>query len=266
MARNEEKQLGRLNRLWLQKEKEEGRVRDISGARPRLAALHTAAAVRRWIPSIKTEMEYYLEQSQLIHYSDRKIEEFQEKLEALKKEYQSYLWKLRRLDPSCKEHPWKPRGYTRKRTADGKAPSWVKTGGHPNDALLPTPVLSDINKECSDPEEEEEEDEDERSSGTRDRAAAVLDLGRVDPQVQDAPLEFSNLRSQPKHVWLRSSYNTGSDTTNKLKEILLSSHPEQEGLSAAGKSMVDRTEDQTAGRRSKGIPGLDCYSSSEEDD
>ncbi|XP_044156999.1 uncharacterized protein LOC122943381 [Bufo gargarizans] len=262
MARNEEKQLGRLNRLWLQKEKEEGRVREISGERPRLSALHTAADVRKWIPSIKNEMEYYLEQSQLIHYSDRKIEEFQEKLEALKKEYQKYLWKLRRLDPSCKEHPWKPRGYTRKRTADGKVPSWVTSGGRPGDALISTPILSDsINTELSDPEED-----DESSSWIRGREAAVPDLGRVNPQGQDAPLQFSNVRSHPKHVWLRSSYNTGDDSANKLKDILRSTQPMQKETSAAGNSMEDRTENQAAGSKSKGILGLDCYSSSEEDD
>ncbi|XP_069835504.1 uncharacterized protein [Dendropsophus ebraccatus] len=269
MARNEEKQLGKLNRLWLQKQKEEGRLREVSGERPRLSALHSAAEVRRWIPSIKSEMEYYLEQSQLIHYSDRKIEEFQEKIEALKKEYQRHLWKLRHLDPTCKEHPWKPRGYTRKRTADGKVPAWVNTGGPPGDAPLSTPILSDPSKEVSDPEEEEEEEEegeDESSFQSREHQAVVPDLGGVDVQAQDAPLEFSNVRSHPKHVWLRSSYNTGGETAKKLKDILLSDHPEQKRLSAAGNSMVDRTDDQSAGGKSKGILGLDCYSSSEEED
>ncbi|XP_056388931.1 uncharacterized protein LOC130283443 [Hyla sarda] len=259
MARNEEKQLGKLNRLWLQREKKEGRVREVSGERPRLSALHTAADVRRWIPSIKTEMEYYLQQSQLIHYSDRKIEEFQEKMEALKKEYQRYLWKLRRLDPACKEHPWKPRGYTRKRTADGKVPAWVNTGEHPGDALLSTPILSDTSKEFSDPEED-----DGSSSRSRVQESAVTNLDSVHLQAQDAPLEFSNARSHPKHVWLRSSYNTGGDTANKLKEILLSDHQERKRLSAAGNSMEDRTEVQPA--KSNGILGLDCYSSSEDDD
>ncbi|XP_077134675.1 uncharacterized protein LOC143788715 isoform X1 [Ranitomeya variabilis] len=262
MARNEEKQQGRLNRLWLQKEKAEGRVRDVTGKRPRLAALHTAAEIRRWIPSIKSDMEYYLEQSQLIHYSDRKIEEFQEKLEVLKKEYQSHLWKLRRLDPSCKEHPWKLRGYTRKRTVDGKVPSWVQSGAgeRPGDALLSTVLSDNIDEELSNPEEDGD------GSSTKESKAAVLDLP-INPQGQDEPLQFSNANSHPKDVWLRSSYNTGGDAANKLKDILLSKQTEPKGNSAAGKSMVNRTEDQAAGGGdSKGILGLSCYSSSEDDE
>ncbi|KAM3915760.1 uncharacterized protein RB166_018003 [Leptodactylus fuscus] len=277
MARNEEKQQGKLNRLWLRREKEEGRVISVSGDRPRLSALHTAAEVKRWIPSIKREMEYYLEQSQLIHYSDRKIEEFQEKLEALKKEYQSHLWKLRRLDPACKEHPWKPRGYTRKRTADGKLPAWVHTGGRPSDALPSTPI--------SDPEED-----DESGPGSPGQEAAGPDLSSIQPQNQDAPLDFSIGRSHPRHVWQRSSYNTGGDTARKLKDILLSEQPELKGISAVGKSMEDRTDsqptagksmvdrtdnqpaagksmvDRTAAEPRTGILGLDCYSSSEDED
>ncbi|XP_071983547.1 uncharacterized protein [Engystomops pustulosus] len=256
MARNEEKQLGRLNRLWLQKERKEGRVRDVSGERPRLSALHSAAEVRRWIPSIKREMEYYLEQSQLTHYSDRKIEEFQEKIESLKKEYQSYLWKVRRLDPSCKEHPWKPRGYTRKRTAEGKVPAWVNTGAHPRDVPLSTPILSDdLNNEPSNPEEEE------GLSRTREQEPSTPEPRSLYHEGQDSPLHFSTEKSHPRHVWQRSSYNTGGDTANKLKDILLSKQPDQE-RSAAGKSMEDRTDHQPAG----GLLGLGCYSSSEEED
>ncbi|KAE8609753.1 hypothetical protein XENTR_v10011903 [Xenopus tropicalis] len=136
MARNEEKQHGRLNRLWLQKAKEEGHIKDINSNRPRLSALHTASDVKKWIPSIKNEIEYYLEQSQLTHYSERKIKDFQDKIETLKKEYQSYLWKLRRLDPSCKDHPWKLRGYKRKRTEEEKVPSWVESGTNIKQWLL----------------------------------------------------------------------------------------------------------------------------------
>ncbi|XP_063795337.1 uncharacterized protein LOC134957392 [Pseudophryne corroboree] len=255
MARNEEKQLGKLNRLWLQREKEEGRVKDISN-RPRLSSLHKASDVKKWIPSIKSEIEYYLEQSHLIHYSDRKIQEFQEKIEALKKEYQSHLWKLRRLDPSCKEHPWKPRGYTRKRAADGKAPSWIESGEHTSGKLLCLPVLSDTaSKEKSDSEEE--------ISGIGEETPVPLDLRCADPPVQDAPLVFNSRNSHPKHLWQRSPYNTGGDTTDKLKEILLSSHPGQNDFTSPGNGLENRTED-TAGK-TRGLLGVDCYSSSEED-
>ncbi|XP_075040102.1 uncharacterized protein LOC142099996 [Mixophyes fleayi] len=258
MARNQEKQLSKLNRLWLQREREEGRVKEIHNNRPRLSALNTASDVKKWIPSIKSEIEYYLEQSHLIHYSERKIQEFQEKIEALKKEYQSHVWKLRRLDPSCKDHPWKPRGYTRKRAADGKVPSWMESGEHTRGKLLCTPVLSEsVNKEQSDSEEE--------TPYIGEEKRVTLDLSSVDPRVQDAPLVFNSLKSHPKDLWLRSPYNSGGDTTNKLKEILLSNHPEREGSINPGNSLENRTEDLETSGKVKGILGLDCYSSSEED-
>ncbi|XP_008405556.1 uncharacterized protein LOC103463759 isoform X1 [Poecilia reticulata] len=115
MARNEEKQQGRLNRLWLQKEREEGRLKDVNKRRPKLSTLNSAPSVKKWIPSIKSEIEYYLQQSQLPHYPERKIAEFQLHIEALEKEYKSFLRKLRALDPSCKHKPWTPRAYSKRR-------------------------------------------------------------------------------------------------------------------------------------------------------
>ncbi|XP_054910492.1 uncharacterized protein si:dkey-86e18.1 isoform X1 [Poeciliopsis prolifica] len=115
MARNEEKQQGRLNRLWLQKEREEGRLKDANKRRPKLSTLNSAPSVKKWIPSIQSEIEYYLQQSQLPHYPERKIAEFQLHIEALEKEYKSFISKLRALDPSCKHKPWTPRAYSKRR-------------------------------------------------------------------------------------------------------------------------------------------------------
>ncbi|XP_076578474.1 uncharacterized protein LOC143314975 isoform X2 [Chaetodon auriga] len=133
MARNEEKQQGTLNRLWLQKEREEGRLKDVHERRPKLSTLNTASSVKKWIPSIKNEIEYYLQQSQLSHYPERKIAEFQLHIEALEKEYKSFISKLRALDPSCKHKPWTPRAYC-KRRAD--------TQDSPIDAKNPRPCES----------------------------------------------------------------------------------------------------------------------------
>ncbi|XP_032884410.1 uncharacterized protein LOC116977772 [Amblyraja radiata] len=143
MARNEEKQLGKLNRLWLQKEKDEGRIREIHQNRPKLSSLNSAIDVKKWIPSIKSEIEYYLQQSQLSHYSERKIQEFDNHIGELQKEYRCYLWKLRHLDPSHKEHPWKPRAYTRKRPAtinqqDAPLCLWFKSQGSECGKLSPS--------------------------------------------------------------------------------------------------------------------------------
>ncbi|XP_077440787.1 uncharacterized protein LOC144062878 isoform X2 [Vanacampus margaritifer] len=115
MARNEEKQQGRLNRLWLQKEREEGRLKDVQERRPKLCTLNSASSIKKWIPSIKKDMEYYLQQSQLAHYPERKIAEFQLKMEALEREYNSFLTKIRVLDPTCKHKPWTPRAYCKRR-------------------------------------------------------------------------------------------------------------------------------------------------------
>ncbi|KAM9324645.1 uncharacterized protein PAF06_000718 [Gastrophryne carolinensis] len=258
MARNEEKQLGRLNRLWLQREREEGRVKEICSNRPRLSALHTTTDVKKWIPSIKREIEYYLEQSQLSHYSDRKIEEFQEKIESLKKEYQSHLWKLRRLDPSYKEHPWKPRGYTRKRTADGKVPSWVNPDGECDGKLLSLPILSGrATKEESDSEGETSHKIDKPPP-----AAPLSDLPCILPENQDTPLIFNNAKSHPKHMWARWASNSGGHTTKTLADILLANGPLQSSL---GNKMEDSAQPSTSESGHKGLLGLDCYSSSDEE-
>ncbi|XP_030583853.1 uncharacterized protein LOC115779369 [Archocentrus centrarchus] len=126
MARNEEKQQGRLNRLWLQKEREEGRLKDIHERRPKLSTLNSTSSVKKWIPSIKNEIEYYLQQSQLSHYPERKIAEFQLHIEALEKEYKSFIAKLRVLDPSCKHKPWTPRAYCKRRADAQDPPDIVK--------------------------------------------------------------------------------------------------------------------------------------------
>ncbi|KAM4629404.1 uncharacterized protein ACJ7VT_001731 [Polymixia lowei] len=126
MARNEEKQQGRLNRLWLQKERQEGRIKDVHERRPKLSTLNSVSSVKKWIPSIKSEIEYYLQQSQLSHYPERKIAEFQLCIDALEKEYKRFITKLRALDPSCKHKPWTPRSYTKRRADTHDSPATMK--------------------------------------------------------------------------------------------------------------------------------------------
>ncbi|XP_075472128.1 uncharacterized protein LOC142503567 [Ascaphus truei] len=259
MARNEEKQQGRLNRLWLHKEKEAGHIKEGFRDRPRLSALHTAAGVKKWIPSIKKEIEYYLEQSQLAHYSERKIQEFQEKIETLSREYQSHLWKLRKLDPTCKEHPWKLRGYTRKRAADDKVPCWMESGGHSGAKILCTPILNhNVQNDRSDSEEEE------TSYKAEGNTAVIPICSTVDPEVQDKPLLFNSAKSHPKHIWLRSSYHSGGDDTHRINNIHPSNDQDQQGNTSVEKKQEIQPEGPT-GSSMKGILALDCYSSSEED-
>ncbi|KAJ3599405.1 hypothetical protein NHX12_033368 [Muraenolepis orangiensis] len=80
-----------------------------------VSTLNSASSVKKWIPSIKSEIEYYLQQSQLAHYPERKITEFQLCIQDLEIEYKRFVTKLRALDPTCKRQPWTPRAYSRKR-------------------------------------------------------------------------------------------------------------------------------------------------------
>lgn len=58
-------------------------------------------------------------------YPDRKIEEFKQRLDELKKEHQKFVAKVQQLDPSYKDTiPWQPRGYSRKRSHDSHVTSY----------------------------------------------------------------------------------------------------------------------------------------------
>uniref|UniRef100_A0A8C2H1F4 Uncharacterized protein n=1 Tax=Cyprinus carpio TaxID=7962 RepID=A0A8C2H1F4_CYPCA len=56
-----------------------------------------------------------LQQSQLSHYPDRKIDEFRQRIEELETEYKRFLKKLCSLEPTCKHKPWEPRAYAKRR-------------------------------------------------------------------------------------------------------------------------------------------------------
>ncbi|VDH89964.1 uncharacterized protein LOC143072271 [Mytilus galloprovincialis] len=110
MARNEEKQLGRLNRLLLKQQKDEQQKKNPK--RPRLDEINTAEDIRYWIPSIKDDIDFCLKQSQVPCYPEAKIKEFNLKIDHLQRQYKAFVWKLRKLDPKVKQIPWVERGYT----------------------------------------------------------------------------------------------------------------------------------------------------------
>eukprot|EP01130_Rhizamoeba_saxonica_P011492 TRINITY_DN4774_c0_g1_i6.p1 TRINITY_DN4774_c0_g1~~TRINITY_DN4774_c0_g1_i6.p1 ORF type:complete len:171 (-),score=37.87 TRINITY_DN4774_c0_g1_i6:548-1060(-) len=94
MARNNEKNYGVLNRLYLQNNYKEHKER------PTLNTLHTAKAIRRWIPVIKSDIQYCLHHlSGVRNYPEYKIKEYQKRLEMLQDEYQCFVEKHRELDP-----------------------------------------------------------------------------------------------------------------------------------------------------------------------
>uniref|UniRef100_A0A4W3K7I0 Uncharacterized protein n=2 Tax=Callorhinchus milii TaxID=7868 RepID=A0A4W3K7I0_CALMI len=207
-----------------------------------------------WIPSIKAEIEYYLQQSQLSHYSERKIKEFQDHIEGLRKEYQSYLWKVRHLDPSNKEHPWKPRAYTRKRPdKERKQPAsqlGIDDDNNNNPCILY--VIQDT--------------------------GILYDCSTVSPELQDQPLTFdkASLRFSMSLV----SNSTQGEHSHQMSTILrsqlpnlrrilppcgtatgLNSREQEPHTSKAGKSPPE-TALQT---KSSEILGLSCYYSSDDD-
>ncbi|XP_011613040.1 uncharacterized protein [Takifugu rubripes] len=272
MARNEEKQQGRLNRLWLQKEREEGRLKNVHERRPKLSTLNSATSVKKWIPSIKSEIEYYLRQSQLSHYPERKITEFQQNIDALEKEYKKFIAKLRVLDPSCKHKPWTPRPYCKRRGAsqESAAAAIVPRTGYHSTLDGPHP-----------------------SSPPR-----TLCQDQTPPPVcedQDQPLSFDCTRLAVATAAFRGPLNQlGSSQTQSMVKVLQSSLPNlgsssrqssvsqsRGSVSANGKTVAPTVccklqyerKERTPGKpsttgttreRTAHVLGLDCYSSSDE--
>lgn len=136
MARNEEKHFGRLNRLLLQKEREE--YLEHHPKRPRLDSLQTPEEIIQWIPSIKADMNFYLKQSQVTCYCDQKVLELREKVNQFEKEYKAFLRRARQLSPKGLDAiPWTPRSY---KSTDEDSPVTVK-GEKKEFAPIHTPVL-----------------------------------------------------------------------------------------------------------------------------
>ncbi|XP_033738386.1 uncharacterized protein LOC117325960 isoform X2 [Pecten maximus] len=113
MARNEEKQLGRLNRLLLKQDKEEQEKKNPK--RPRLDDLNSSEDIKKWIPSIKRDIDFCLKQSQVPCYPDSKIQECNSRIDSLRRQYWAFIRKLRHLDPSTGSIPWTDRHYTPKK-------------------------------------------------------------------------------------------------------------------------------------------------------
>ncbi|XP_036971628.1 uncharacterized protein si:dkey-86e18.1 [Acanthopagrus latus] len=292
MARNEEKQQGKLNRLWLQKEREEGRLKDVHKRRPKLSTLNSSSSVKKWIPSIKNEIEYYLQQSQLSHYPERKIAEFQLQIEALEKEYKSFITKLRVLDPACKHKPWTPRAYCKRRADTKESPCLVKTA-----------------RPC-----ESYKGSSQHGGGESDLACSwigsskttgeqgPLSLSPVPTEAvladQDQPLSFDHTRLSITAAAFRGpSVQHGSSQTqslarmlqcglpnlvnSSLRQTVSTQHRETENVDGVGqksvildpKSDCEETEripdkpsnTRTTEERTAHVLGLDCYSSSDED-
>ncbi|CAM4691577.1 hypothetical protein PO909_010629 [Leuciscus waleckii] len=257
MARNEEKQFGRLNRLWLQKEREEGRIKDVNVSRPKLATLNSVAAVTKWMPSIKKEIEYYLQQSQLSHYPERKIDEFRLHIEELEREYKRYLKKLRSLDPSCKHKPWEPRAYTKRR----QEPSHQHTSKKPCRARGEKVVNEDVNPEAAG----------NHTSLTNVQKlptpSAPVTTQAFDPPAQDLPLCFDRARLAVAVAGSRVALAGQRQDTGTLTRVLLSGLPNLHSLPLAQAAAKEGTRGPSnAETKTEHLLGLGCYSSSSDEE
>ncbi|XP_034256012.1 uncharacterized protein LOC117653999 [Thrips palmi] len=108
MARNYEKNFGRLNRLWLEKTKGK------KEKRPRLSTLKTSEEISCWLPSIKDELDFFLKQTEVPCYTERKIDECRKHISCLEAEYKAFVRKLHQLNSGLKTTPWLPRPYEKK--------------------------------------------------------------------------------------------------------------------------------------------------------
>ncbi|XP_051731876.1 uncharacterized protein si:dkey-86e18.1 [Ctenopharyngodon idella] len=260
MARNEEKQFGRLNRLWLQKEREEGRIKDVNVSRPKLATLNSVAAVKKWMPSIKKEIEYYLQQSQLSHYPERKIDEFRLHIEELEREYKRYLKKLRSLDPTCKHKPWEPRAYTKRRQEPSHQNTSKKLCLHSREE----DVIEDTNTEAA---------------GNHTSLTNVQELPSPSAPVstqasdlpdQDLPLCFDQARLAVAVASSRVALTGQQQDTGTLTRVLLTGLPNLHSLplaqAAANEGTRQPSNAETDQSKTKHLPGLGCYSSSSDEE
>ncbi|KAL5017574.1 hypothetical protein ScPMuIL_007163 [Solemya velum] len=144
MARNEEKQLGRLNRMLLKKQHDEEREKN--PPRPKLSTLQTANDVKKWLPTIKRDIDFCLKQSQVTCYPERKIEEYSQKIDYLQREYRAFIRKLRALDPKSEVLPWTERGYSARKSKVQDRPQEQPIS---RIEFIETPTLIDSNSDES---------------------------------------------------------------------------------------------------------------------
>lgn len=116
MARNCEKHFVGLNRVYLNKQWE----KEKELKRPHLDTLTTAADVRKWIPNIKEELDYYLRQlsgARKHEYPPAKLNEFEKKVKHLELTHKMFVKKVLELDKSQVGIPWELKGYVKRKSS-----------------------------------------------------------------------------------------------------------------------------------------------------
>ncbi|XP_059149471.1 uncharacterized protein LOC131936473 [Physella acuta] len=125
MARNEEKQLARLNRFYLSKQKEEEFKK--RPPRPKLESLSTVYEIKKWLPSVMRDIEFYVKQMEVACYPDRQIKEFETRIDHLRGEYKAFVRKIRQLEPDLSATPWSDRPYAAKQRKTEASSTYVET-------------------------------------------------------------------------------------------------------------------------------------------
>ncbi|RUS72889.1 hypothetical protein EGW08_019349, partial [Elysia chlorotica] len=125
-ARNEEKQLARLNRFYLQQQKEDELKK--RPPRPRLEVLSTLDDVKKWIPSILKDIEFYVNQMEVSCYPKKTIEEFERRISQLRGEYKAFVGKAHQLEPDLGATPWSDRPYSSKKQKLSKDKAIAEAG------------------------------------------------------------------------------------------------------------------------------------------
>ncbi|XP_028260016.1 uncharacterized protein LOC114434809 isoform X2 [Parambassis ranga] len=235
------------------------------------------------------EIEYYLQQSQLSHYPERKIAEFQLHIETLEKEYKRFITKLRVLDPSCTHKPWTPRAYCKRRADTQDSSGMVKIARHSEsqDGSSQNRSQTSCYKTST-------------TEGALDFSENLLPTNTVSETsevvcaAQDQPLSFDHTRLAVAAAAFRGpSVLLTSSSTQSLARVLQAGlpnlnnytrkqtsslqvhdkddnaralkHPAVEQKGTVEETVSETIEEKSIEKRSSHVLGLECYSSSDED-
>lgn len=244
MARNEEKQYCRLNRILLHQEKEE--FKKNNPKRPRLDTLTSAREIKQWIPSIKKDLEFCLKQSQVPCYPESKIAEFQSDIQKLECEFKAFVRKTKQLEPQSHGIPWTNRPYKSQseNDCDNTTKATGSTTGNEPFVQIRTPIL------------------DQALSATEHKT--VPEINHVNIELIDKPLVFG------------AQISEDSLAVEKTKDIKAVSCDDDTELRKCSKDTRDKYLQQkrnyslcanasaTSNEKQNSLPGLD-YSSSDSD-
>ncbi|XP_046400298.1 uncharacterized protein LOC124166694 [Ischnura elegans] len=190
MARNYEKNFGQLNRWWLSQNTPVGKQQ----RRPRLADLNTVEEIRKWLPSVKEEINFCLMQSQVPCYTDRKVTEYHKQVLKLEVEYKRMLKKAKCLDSKAVLCDRTVRPYKKTR---------MENKGEPSKSVIVLPVLDLSENQPESPIAEEE---------IRESASPNSDLPlKFEPITSHVNVVESN--KKPEVNILGLSYSSSDDET-----------------------------------------------------